>query len=152
MKYIGERATCNYTWFWCCFQGRTLFSQHHDALCTGFICTIHREPQRPKGASSPDFISRTHLQALSRVTSTALLAVAAGATESGNIWHQNPLNLTQSGSGDKKRKPFFFCPFFSLKLSPCWTLCAAMWLRYEDYQQTGLQCMRNKTKWWRSHP
>lgn len=51
---------------------------------------IHREPHRPKGASSLDFISHTHLQALSRVTSQALFAAEAGAAETGNIWHENP--------------------------------------------------------------
>lgn len=93
--------------------GRTpLFHSLSDALCTGFICAIHREPQRPKGASSPDFISHTHLQALSRVTSPARLAEAAGAAESGNIWHQKPIQYDTIRVRGQKEGSFFSLSFF----------------------------------------
>lgn len=39
--------------------------------CVQASCAIHREPQRPEGASSPRFISHAHLQALSAATSPA---------------------------------------------------------------------------------
>lgn len=121
MKYISERATCNYTWFGAALRGELLFF-----FSTASWRIVHRlymrhsQPQRPKGASSPDFISHTHT---SRHLAGSLLQLCwLWQRERQRVRQHMAPKPAQSDTirvwGQKEKTFFFSFPFFFSQIKP----------------------------------